>query len=66
MSRTSYVNITNIMKLAPYDYYFQLKDDNGLVIFDAGKIPLGRFTVNLGRYVIYKGKPHVLEFAVWK
>ena len=66
MSSDDMDNVKEIMHIALYDYYFVLKDpETNQVVVSAGSAPRGKFTVNLGRLVMYNNKPHILEFAVW-
>ena len=62
----SYTALKNTMKISLYEYRILLKAPDNKVVFDSGKIPAGKFTVNLARFVFYNGQPHILEFAVWK
>ena len=66
LSTTQYDAMRTILRLSLYDYYFVLRDTDQTVVYSAGKIPQGKFAVNLARLVVYQGKPHVMEFAVWK
>ncbi len=65
-SKAYYTNLKSIMKISLYEYRILLKAPDNKVVYDSGRIPAGKFTVNLARFVFYKGQPHILEFAVWK
>jgi len=61
-----YAGLKEIMKIALYDYYFVLKTENDVIVYSSGRIPTGKYAVNLARLVLFQGQPHILEFAVWK
>jgi len=65
-SQNSYTNLKNTMKISLYEYRILLKAPDNKVVYDSGRIPAGKFTVNLARFVFYKDQPHILEFAIWK
>ncbi len=65
-SGSAYPEMKNVMKIALYEYYFLLKTENGNPAYSAGSFPTGKYTVNLARLVIFKGQPHIMEFAIWK
>jgi hypothetical protein len=66
LSTTQYDAVRTVLRLSLYDYYFVLRDTNNTVIYSAGKIPQGKFAVNLARLAVYQNKPVIMEFAVWK
>lgn len=63
---SEYQDLKRVMQIALYEYYFVLKTEQGIIVYSAGNIPTGKYTVNLVRLVIFQGQPHILEFAVWK
>ena len=65
-AQPSYIALKETMKISLYNYYFVLKAENNVPVYSAGNHPSGKFTVNLARYVVYNGQPHILEFAIWK
>ena len=65
-SQPTYASMKNIMRLNLYDYYFVLKDQQGVILYSGGRYPSGKFTVNLARVVLYNNQPYILEFAIWK
>ena len=62
----SYGNITKLLGIRNYDFYFKLKDFENNTLVLVGNIPAGNFAVNLRRYVIYENEEAVMEFALWK
>ncbi len=63
---TTYDTLRDVLKIGLYQFYFVLKDAKKQNVFVSGQLPQGKFAVNLARIVMYRGKPHILEFTVWK
>lgn len=62
----SYGNITKLLGIRNYDFYFKLKDSENNSLALKGNIPSGDFAVSLRRYVIYENEDAVMEFTLWK
>lgn len=56
----------SLLKTQIYNFYLTLKKVSGENITKYGKIPSGKKTVSIRRYVLFKNESAILDFSLWR
>ncbi|MFH2027839.1 MAG: hypothetical protein ABIJ08_01755 [Nanoarchaeota archaeon] len=65
LTNLTYDRCSKLLGLELYEFYLELKNTNGTLIFSYGIEPEG-IEVNVQRIVMYENEKSILEFAVWE
>jgi hypothetical protein len=66
LTNTNYTQVKKKFTMLPYELYVVMKDINGTPLVFAGKIPQGKYAVNIARLVYYQRKTNTLEVTIWR